>query len=125
MAENGKVVPEAIADLSPAGADLWATITDLHPEMSEVACHILLTACQTLDRRNEARQALKQLGTTYLDRFSCPHARPEVAVERDCQALFLKSLRQLSHSLPQKDVGGPFRRMGRLYFSGQRREREA
>jgi hypothetical protein len=43
-----------------------------------------------------AREALKQHGMTYLDRFGAPHARPEIAIERDCRIAFARLVRELA-----------------------------
>jgi hypothetical protein len=124
MTETETVLPAEISGLCHEARDLWTTLIGEFPDLSEIACHTLLVACQSLDRRNAARQALESHGLTFADRFGAPHARPEVAVERDCQALFLKSLRQLSQNLPARAEGPIFSRMGRIYHA-KRREREA
>ncbi len=57
--------------------------------------HLLGLACQALDRAEDAREAIAIHGTTFEDRFGCPHARPEVAIERDARIAFARLLREL------------------------------
>lgn len=56
---------------------------------------ILLVACETLDRRAEAREALKNHGLTFTDIKGMVRQRPEVCIERDCSAAFLRAVRTL------------------------------
>jgi len=60
------------------------------------ALRVLTLACEALDRCEEARGALATHGTTYLDRFGAPRARPEVAIERDSRTAALRAFRELS-----------------------------
>lgn len=57
---------------------------------------LLTLAAQTWDRGEESRKALAKHGTTFLDRFGQPRARPEVAIERDCRLAFARLLRELA-----------------------------
>jgi hypothetical protein len=120
MTEVENQVPAAIARLSPGARDLWDTTLAEHADLSEHGCHVLVVACEALHRRNEAREALERFGLTYVDRFGAPRTRPEVAIERNSQLVFLRALRQLAVNLPRQDVGAPFKRMGAVY-SGHRR----
>lgn len=56
---------------------------------------ILTLAAESWDRCQEAREILDREGLTYLDRFGCPRARPEVAVERDSRIAFARLVREL------------------------------
>jgi phage terminase small subunit len=56
---------------------------------------LLTAAAECWDRLLGAREAIDQHGTTYTDRFGCPRARPEVAIERDCRISFARLLREL------------------------------
>jgi phage terminase small subunit len=81
--------PEAPAHLSPESRALWRSIHaryvfDDHEEKT------LRLALEALDRANQTRRALKRHGLVYLDRFGAPHARPEVAIERDARASWLR-----------------------------------
>ena len=56
---------------------------------------LLVKACEANDRCEQAREALKKFGLTFEDRFGSPHARPEVAIERDSRIAFARLLREL------------------------------
>jgi P27 family predicted phage terminase small subunit len=55
---------------------------------------ILVTACASWDRWQQARRKLDRAGTTY-EAKGRYYSRPEVAVERDSKATFLRALREL------------------------------
>jgi hypothetical protein len=54
---------------------------------------LLTAAAECWDRLVGAREAIDKFGTTYIDRFNCPRARPEVAIERDCRIQFARLIR--------------------------------
>jgi P27 family predicted phage terminase small subunit len=56
---------------------------------------LLVKACEANDRCEQAREALLKHGLTFEDRFASPHARPEVAIERDSRIAFARLLREL------------------------------
>jgi phage terminase small subunit len=56
---------------------------------------MLLVTCETLDRREQAREALKKFGLTFTDAKGMVRQRPEVCIERDCSAAFLRAVRTL------------------------------
>ncbi|MHB1042361.1 MAG: P27 family phage terminase small subunit [Eubacteriales bacterium] len=69
---------------------------------------ILTLAAETWDRCNQAREILKAEGLTYTDRFGCPRARPEVAVERDSRIAFARLVRELALDVePPRAPGRP------------------
>lgn len=86
------------------GADMaawWHSVTtefDLEPHH----LRILRLVCEAWDRGQQAREALAEHGTTYVDRFGQPRARPEVAIERDSRIAVARLLRELA-----LDVAGP------------------
>lgn len=63
---------------------------------------LLTLAAEAWDRCQDARQAIGEHGLTFTDRFGCPRARPEVAIERDARIGFARILRELG-----LDVGTP------------------
>jgi hypothetical protein len=76
---------------------LWRRLVDDYGLDAEPhALRVLTLACEALDRCEEARQALARHGTTYLDRFGSPRARPEVAIERDSRIAAMRAFRELS-----------------------------
>jgi phage terminase small subunit len=56
---------------------------------------LLTLAAESWDRCNQAREALEKHGLTFDDRFGAPHARPEVAIERDSRLAFARLVREL------------------------------
>jgi len=56
---------------------------------------LLTLAGEAWDRSVEAREALAVCGLTFTDRFGQPHARPEVAIERDSRLAFARLVREL------------------------------
>ena len=56
---------------------------------------LLQLAAEAWDRGEAAREALAAHGLTFMDRFDCPHARPEVAIERDSRIAFARLVREL------------------------------
>lgn len=68
---------------------------------------LLLIAAEAWDRAQQAADALAQEGTTYIDRFGAPHARPEVKIERDSRITYARMLRELDLDLePPKPPAG-------------------
>jgi phage terminase small subunit len=68
---------------------------DLPPE----ALAVLALACQSADRYGEARRAIDEHGTTFLDRWGQVKVRPEVLVERDSRQAVARLLKQLGLDL--------------------------
>jgi len=56
---------------------------------------LLVKACEAWDRSEQAREAIAEHGMTFEDRFACPRARPEIAIERDSRLAFARLLREL------------------------------
>jgi phage terminase small subunit len=71
--------------------------------------HRLLTLLgEAWDRGQQARRALTRHGTTYVDRFNQPRARPEVMIERDARIGFARMLRELALDVdPPADARPP------------------
>ncbi len=57
--------------------------------------HLLLMACEAMDRCIQARKRLAKQGLTYTDRFGQPKSRPEIAIERDSRLAFARLVKQL------------------------------
>jgi phage terminase small subunit len=64
-------------------------------ELEQHHLRLLQLAAEAWDRAEQAREALAEHGLTFDDRFGAPHARPEVAVERDSRIAFTRLLREL------------------------------
>jgi phage terminase small subunit len=74
---------------------------------------LLTLAAEAWDRGQEAREALTKEGLTFVDRFGQPHARPEVAIERDARIAFARLLRELALDVdPPADDARPPRIVG-------------
>lgn len=74
---------------------------------------LLTAAAESWDRMTEAREALAEHGTVYVDRFGAPRARPEVAIERDSRLAFARLVRELDlrgDSPPGESGGSSSRR---------------
>ena len=56
---------------------------------------LLRLAAEAWDRCEKAREVLDREGVSYRDRFDCPRARPEVAIERDSRIAFSRLIREL------------------------------
>lgn len=73
---------------------------------------LLLLACQTFDRAEQARKALAEHGMVYMDRFGCPRNRPEVAIERDSRLAYARLVRELGLDLAEPEMARPNIRSG-------------
>jgi phage terminase small subunit len=80
--------------LSDTTRKWWKTVTADY-QLEQHHQHLLRHACECLDRAEEAREALAQLGTTFVDKHGAPRVRPEVAIERDSRTAFCRCLREL------------------------------
>ena len=76
---------------------------------------LLTLAGEAWDRGQAARAAIATLGLTFDDRFGAPHARPEVAIERDSRLSFARLLRELDLDVdpPAQAARGPGLRANR------------
>ena len=80
--------------LKPVTKKWWLNIAQNY-ELDSHHFKLLTLACEALERCQDAREGLKVHGTVYIDRFGCPHARPEVAIERDNRIAFARLIREL------------------------------
>ena len=88
-------VPEHLATATKAW---WrAVVSDFVLDPHHL--RLLTLAAEAWDRCVQARTVLGAEGLTYLDRFGAPHARPEVAIERDSRLAFARLLRELDLDL--------------------------
>jgi len=82
-------------------AEWWAEV-NREFDLEHHHRRLLRLACEAWDRGQEAREAITEHGSVYVDRFGQPRARPEVAIERDSRISFARMLRELA-----LDVEGP------------------
>jgi phage terminase small subunit len=86
--------PPSPDHLSPAMQAWWGEITKafvLQPHQLRT----LQAGAEAWDRCQQAREALEQHGLSYTDGNGVVRARPEVAVERDSRAAFMRAVRAL------------------------------
>ena len=79
---------------------------------------LLTLAGEAWDRCNQARKAIDEHGLTFTDRFACPKARPEAAIERDSRIAFARLLRELDLDVemsPEASRPPQLQRYGRPY----------
>ncbi len=81
--------------LMPA-TQLWFKSVVEDFELDPHHVRLLTLAAEAWDRTQQAREALETNGLTFDDRFGCPHARPEVAIERDSRIAFARLIRELA-----------------------------
>jgi len=87
--------PVAPKHLKEATRKWWLLVLEEY-ELEEHHVRLLTLAGESWDRCQLAREALADLGMVYNDRFGQPHARPEVAIERDCKVSFARLIRELA-----------------------------
>jgi phage terminase small subunit len=92
---NGAPVPRrAPTHLSPATAQWWRnTVNEFQLEAHHE--RLLTLAAEAYDRAEQARKALEEHGLMHVDKAGRPHARPEVAIEKDSRIAFARLLREL------------------------------
>jgi phage terminase small subunit len=92
--------------LSKPTQDFWKRTVDEF-DLEEHHLRLLTLACESWDRGAMARQAIAKLGLTFNDRFGQPHARPEVAIERDSRIAFARLMRELSLDVVEPEDSRP------------------
>jgi len=83
------------AHLKLATRRWWVSVVEDY-QLEPHHIRLLTLAAESWDRCQQARQALAEHGLTFKDRFGQPHARPEVAIERDSRIAFARLLRELA-----------------------------
>ncbi len=87
----GEKTPE---HLSKQTQEFWVWASDEY-QLNRDELHLLLMACEAMDRCIQARKRIAKQGLTYNDRFGQPKSRPEVAIERDSRLAFARLVKQL------------------------------
>lgn len=108
------------AHLRPETANWWKTVVeefDLEPHH----LRLLRLACEAWDRGQEAREAIVEHGSVFVDRFGQPRARPEIAIERDARISFARLMRELALDVDGPDEAG---RPPQIGNGGKRRAAE-
>lgn len=87
-------VPRPPKHLRPPTQSWFKTVCTSY-ELEPHHLRLLQLAAEAWDRAEQAREALAEHGLTFNDRFGQPHARPEIAVERDSRLAFARLVREL------------------------------
>jgi phage terminase small subunit len=98
--------PKAPEHLKPATAE-WFLRVNSEYQLEPHHIRLLTLAGEAWDRGVDAREAIAKHGLTFLDRFKQPHARPEVAIERDCRIAFARLLRELALDIEEPGDSRP------------------
>lgn len=80
--------------LKPETGD-WFNAVMRDYQLQDHHVRLLTLAGEAWDRGQQAREAIAEHGLSFIDRFKAPHARPEVAIERDARIAFARLLREL------------------------------
>jgi P27 family predicted phage terminase small subunit len=94
MTKSKSAVPTPPKHLRTPTALWWSEILAEY-DLESHQIRLLSKACESWDRSEQAREGLLQHGLTFDDRFGSPHARPEVAIERDSRIAFARLIREL------------------------------
>lgn len=73
---------------------------------------LLILAAESWDRCQDAREAIAEHGTIYIDKFQQPKPRPEVAIERDSRIAFARLIRELNLSEGPEEIRPPALKYG-------------
>lgn len=109
MTARRKLPPQ---HLKPATRRWWSSVIATYM-LEPHHIRLLTLAGEAWDRCTEAREALVEHGTTFVDRFECPKARPEVAIERDSRLAFARMIRELALDDTESPEPRPPRLAGR------------
>lgn len=96
-----RAVPEPPAHLRPESSEWFRSVVSEFA-LEDHHLHLLVLACESLDRATQAREAIAKNGITFIDRYGQVRARPEIQIERDSRTSFARLLRELG-----LDVEGP------------------
>ena len=96
---------EILGTLRPETREWVENILD-EIDMGAHEVRLVLLAAQSWDESQMARQVLATEGMTYLDRWECPRARPEVMIERDARAAYARLIRMLRLDPPEEEPDG-------------------
>ena len=92
-------IKRAPSHLESEGKKFWRQVLKDFDLRDAHHLKILESACQCLDRIEQAKDDLKKDGLYFIDRFGQPKERPSNKTERDNKVLFARLLRELSLDL--------------------------
>jgi len=88
-------LPQAPSHLSAETKTWWDMVLAEH-ELESHQLRTLQAACESWDRKEEARKAIAKHGLSYVDDRNMVRARPEVTIERDSRIAYLRAMRELN-----------------------------
>jgi phage terminase small subunit len=91
---KSKQAPKPPKHLQPATKRWFLQVVESY-ELEEHHLRLLTLAGESWDRCVAAREIIDREGLTFVDRFGCPRARPEIAIERDSKIGFARLVREL------------------------------
>ena len=80
--------------LSPSTKAWWKAVVEAY-QFEPYQLRALQIACESWDRKEQARLSLAATGLVFKDGRGGIRPRPEVQIERDCRIAFLRALREL------------------------------
>lgn len=86
--------PRPPAHLSERSSAWFKSVVKAY-EMQDHHVHMLVLACEALDRGEAARRVVEEKGTSFPDKNGMPKVLPEVLIQRDCAVLFARLCREL------------------------------
>lgn len=86
--------PRPPVHLQASTRQWWSSVVGAFA-LEEHHVRLLTLAAEAWDRCCAAREAIDEHGMTFVDRFGCPRARPEVGIERDSRIAFARLIREL------------------------------
>jgi len=89
-------IKRAPSHLKTEGKKFWRQVLRDFDLSDAHHLKILESACQCLDRIEQAKDDLKKDGLYFIDRFGQPKERPSNKTERDNKVLFARLLRELA-----------------------------
>ena len=89
-----KPTPKPPSHLTGASRDWWEKVNSEY-QLEDHHRRLLTLACESWERAQQAREAIKKHGLVFEDKAGQPRARPEVAIERDSRVVFARLLREL------------------------------
>ena len=94
--------------LSKEATTLFDSIASEYGISDPAGCHLLLTACEAMDRMRHCQQSILELGEVIADRYGQLKPHPLLSSERDSRAAMVSALKSLNLDLePLKEMGRP------------------
>jgi phage terminase small subunit len=103
---TGRRAPRAPAHLRAATRRWWADVV-AEWQLDEHHVRLLTLAGEAWDANQQAGEALRRDGFTYVDRFNVPRPRPEVAIARDSKIAFARLVRELGLDVEAPNASRP------------------